>query len=96
LWFNKKPFKIKNKTDVIARLCEAIFRCVFSMHGLIDAKLKIVTALPAQAGGMIWLPKFPTRIPTLPSANKLTLFLTAIYLHLNTSLPPYNLLISRI
>jgi hypothetical protein len=40
----EKLFKIKNKTDVIARLSEAIFRFVFSVYELIETKLKIATA----------------------------------------------------
>jgi hypothetical protein len=36
--------KNKNKTDVIARLSEAIFRFVFSVYELIATKLKIATA----------------------------------------------------
>jgi hypothetical protein len=44
LFKTEKLFKIKNKTDVIARLSEAIFRFVFSVDELIATKLKIATA----------------------------------------------------
>ena len=52
----KKLFKIKNKTDVIARLCEAIFRFVFSIHVPVETKLKILAY--RQAGPQPFLSYF--------------------------------------